>query len=200
MAIDRREFLRRAAIVLGGGLSASCVSAVMSRDAHEPLRANAPVLTSPERAILEAVSERILPRTDTPGALDAGVPDFVEFVLAEGYPAGAREAYRLALRELDASAEREHGVGFTALGPEAQDALLGPLELAEFAAAGTGPDLFGGLSMTKPFFAATKELTVVGYYTSSVGLAAERTFSHFPGVFDGAVEWTPGQKPWAGGF
>ena len=201
MAIDRREFLKRAALALGGGLSSSCVSAVLSRDADQALLAEGPVLSGLERSVLEAASERILPRTETPGALDAGVPDFVEFVLAEGYPERAREAYRESLRALDESAHERHGRGFAELEASEQDAMLEPLELAEFAAATAGgPALFSGLDATKPFFAATKELTVVGYYTSKVGLAAERTFSHWPGRFDGAVAWEPGRKLWAGGL
>lgn len=198
MVIDRREFLRRAAVVLGGGLSASCVSAVLARDPGARLVADAPVLEARERAVLEALTERILPRTATPGALDAGVPDFVEFVLAEGYGAEARQAYRGSLRALDASARSRHQLSFDALAGAEQDAMLNALELHEFAAAGGALALFAGLSDTKPFFAASKELTVVGYYTSEVGIAAERTYSHFPGVFDGAVEWRPGRKPWAG--
>jgi hypothetical protein len=198
MAIDRRQFLQHAAVLLGAGLSGACTSAVLSRGAEEPLRTATTVLSAEERAALEAVVERILPRTDTPGALDAGVPDFIEFVLAEGYPEDAREAYRGSLRELDARARSVHGGSLATLAPVEQDALLTQVELTEFAAGSGAPALFGGISPTKPFFAASKELTLVGYYTSRVGMAAERTYSHFPGAFDGAVEWSPGQKPWAG--
>ncbi len=200
MAIDRREFLRGAALVLGAGLSGSCVRAVLSRGADEALLPEHAVLSPQERAVLEALTERIMPRTETPGALDAGVPDFVEFVLAEGYPVDAREAYRASLLGLDQRARAEHGGAFADLATAQQDALLEAIELAEFASAAGAPELFGGISLTKPFFAASKELTVVGYYSSKVGIAAERTYSHFPGKFDGAAAWQPGKKPWAGGF
>lgn len=200
MAIDRRQFLQRAAVLLGAGLSSACVSAALSRREDEPLLTANTVLSAEERTVLESLAERILPRTDTAGALDAGVPDFVEFVLAEGYPEEARDAYRASLRELDAQAQAEYGGGFAALASADQDALLAAIELAEFAAGSGAAALFGGINPTKPFFAASKELTLVGYYTSKVGIAAERTYSHFPGAFDGAVAWGPGQKPWAGNF
>ena len=199
MALDRREFLKRAALVVGGGLSASCVGAVEDWTPGTPMAPETAVLSTTERALLEAIVDRILPRTATPGALDAGVPDFVEFVLERGYSDEERAAYREGLAAVEAHAHASHGTSLLSLGAADQDALLTGIELAEFAAAaGAGPDLFGGLDPSKPFFAATKELTLVGYYTSEVGIGAERTYSHWPGHFDGAVAWQPGQKPWHG--
>ena len=199
MTLDRREFLKRAALVVGGGLSVSCVSAVEDWTPGEAMAPRASVLVGEERALLEAVVDRILPRTHTPGALDAGVPDFIEFVLERGYGADELASYREGLAAVADRARASHGETFVSLDGASQDALLTGIELAEFAAAAGGaPNLFGGLDAGKPFFGATKELTLVGYYTSKVGIGAERTFSHWPGHFDGAVNWQPGQKPWHG--
>ena len=149
---------------------------------------------------LETMVDRILPTTDTPGALDVGVPDFIEFVLSEG--ASAEEGQRVedGLADLERRAQEAHGVGFTALGPDSADALLRAVELEEFASAPPGGGLPFGPALSKPFFATIKEWTVVGFLTSERGATSLRTFSHMPGRFDGCAAFEPGQKPWMGSF
>ncbi len=197
MALDRREFLWRAAVFLGGAVSTSCASAVLGRRTDEPLTTATPFLARSERATLEAAVDRILPATATPGALDAGVPDFVEFVLVEGFDDAGRQRFRDGLAGLDASARAQHGGAFAALAPEARDGLLAGVEQRELAAsaAAGGLDLFGGLRDDKPFFATLKELTVVGFFTSEIGATQVFDWGAWPGRFDGCAEREPGARP-----
>jgi hypothetical protein len=198
--LDRREFLERAAVVLGASLTPSCVTAVLEQPPEEPLRTASPLLSPEERANLAALVDRILPETDTPGALAAGVPDFIEFVLVEGQGEAERESFRAGLRRLERTSRERHGPAFSATTPGTMDALLQEIEGEEFAAAPPGlPLSLGGTFVPKPFFATAKELTIVGYYTSEVGMKHELQFSHWPGRFDGDVPVQPGVRPWAGG-
>ncbi len=194
MSLDRREFLWRAAVLLGGAVSTSCTNAVLGHPPEEPLRTERPTLAADERAILEAAVDRILPTTATPGALEAGVPDFVEFALAEGFGGDARQRFRQGLAGLDAAASAQHGRGFAALPPEDRDGLLAAAEQAELAASPPVPDLFGGLSSEKPFFATLKELSVVGHFTSETGATGAAAFTPWPGRYDGCVTPEPGAR------
>ncbi|GJD76101.1 alpha/beta hydrolase [Methylobacterium goesingense] len=84
-------------------------------------------------AILRAACARVLPQ-DGPGPIDFAAR--IDARLASGAGDGWRfarlppdpEAYRLALRTLDAAARSRHGTPFVALATDAQDALLGSLE------------------------------------------------------------------------
>jgi hypothetical protein len=195
--IDRREFLWRAAVILGGAVSTSCASAVLGRPAEAPLRTDRTLLESDERATLAAAVDRILPATSTPGAVEAGVPDFVEFVLVEGFEADGRLHFRDGLAQLDASAREQHGTRFASLPPETRDGLLAALEQQELSAAppSGGLDFLGGLRDDKPFFATLKELSVVGFFTSQVGATQVFDFHAWPGHFDGCAAREPGVRP-----
>ncbi len=200
MAVDRRVFLQRAAWVLGAALSPGCVGAVVGRDPDELLRTDIRLLDASQAAILERMVDRILPATDTPGALDAEVPAFVDFVLAGGASEAHRQRIAKGLEALDARARERHGAGFASLDGEAADALLKETEDQEFAAAPPGAGLPFGPPTEKPFFGSIKEWTVVGFMTSEVGATAMRTHSHVPGRFDGCAAVEPGQRPWMGNF
>jgi len=184
-------------VILGGAVSTSCANAVLGRPAGAPLRTDSPFLRGDERATLTAAIDRILPATETPGGVEAGVPDFVEFVLVEGFEEDGRQRFRDGLAQLDASALEQHGAGFAALPPEAQGGLLAAIEQQELAAAppSGGLDFFGGLRDDKPFFATLKELSVVGFFTSEVGATQVFDFHAWPGHFDGCAAREPGVRP-----
>ncbi len=200
MAVDRRVFLHRAAWLLGAALSPGCVGAVLGRDPEEALRTETRVLDADQAAVLERMVDRILPATETPGALDAEVPAFIDFVLAEGASEAHRQRIAEGLEALDARARERHGAPFTGLAAESADALLRETEGQEFASAPPGGGVPFGPAVEKPFFASIKEWTVVGFLTSELGATALRTHSHMPGRFDGCAAVEPGQRPWMGTF
>jgi hypothetical protein len=99
----------------------------------------------------------ILPRTDTPGASDAGVPIYIDRVLSRN--AQARARFLGGMAELDAAARKKFGAVFSKLDSSRQTALLTAVS-AEKSPAGR-------------FFKQVKDLTIEGYYTSKLGLTVE---------------------------
>src|SRR5438046_9804638 len=87
--IDRREALRRAALLLGGALAAPTVAGVLAgcKAREVPEGAWTPRALSAEQADLVAtIAEHILPETDTPGARAVGVHRFIAASLAAPHP------------------------------------------------------------------------------------------------------------------
>src|SRR3954464_8897339 len=77
--IGRREAIRRAALLAGVALSPQWLTLVdRARPAAQALH-----LAPEQSAIVSAVADRILPRTDTPGAVDVGVPAFIDLLYGE---------------------------------------------------------------------------------------------------------------------
>lgn len=70
-----------------------------------------------ERALVAAMADAIIPRTDTPGALDVGVPAFVEFITAEWMTETERREFREGLAALQAHAVAGYGLSWPALDP-----------------------------------------------------------------------------------
>lgn len=75
--MTRREALYRTAALLGIALSPSILSSVLAEEARDPTAG--PRFLSPQRfAVASAMAEALLPRSDTPGAKDVGVPQFID--------------------------------------------------------------------------------------------------------------------------
>lgn len=178
--ITRREALQHAAGFLGVVLSPSLFSSVLRAD---PTTAATGSLTPAQRATAAALADRILPRTDTPGALDVGVPDFID-VMHRGYLTDEEKAgLEAALAYFDAAAREAHQRGFADLTPDQQDGIL--RSTAESAT-------------DREHFLRIREITVVGYFTSETVGKTVLHFDPVPGVFlpcvpiseVGNVSWT----------
>jgi len=176
--IDRREALRRAALVLGGVLSAPLAAGVLAgceaRGAPEGTwRPRA--LTRDQAELVATIAEQILPETDTPGARAVGVHRFIDALLAESYSAEQRERFVAALSDLGRTLQTSTS--------DQQRALLERLDRGEGKAA--------------PFFRTLKELTLVGYYTSEIGATRELHHAPVPGRYDGCVPLAQVGRTWA---
>jgi hypothetical protein len=202
--IDRREALRRAALLLGGALAAPTVAGVLAgcRAARVPDGVWAPrALTRAQVDLVAAIADSILPDTDTPGARAAGVHRFIDALLAESYTAPERSRFLAGLAEVDARAGRAAGRPFLECASGDQRALLEALDREAFASppvplsttwrGGTR----GGPAV--PFFRTMKELTLVGYYTSEIGATRELHHAPVPGRYDGCVPLAQVGRTWA---
>lgn len=88
-------------------------------------------LTSENKRTLSAICARLVPSDELgPGAVQAGVPEYIEEALAT---ASARDAplYERGFALLDADAELHHGARFAVLEESVQDELLRAFESRE---------------------------------------------------------------------
>lgn len=76
---------------------------------------------------LEKLSEVLVPAgNDTPGALDAEVPQFIDFLIGQS-PADRKQLYRSGLDLLNAHAAKQFNKPFGALDSKQADSILRPL-------------------------------------------------------------------------
>lgn len=116
-------------------------------------------------ATISRIADLIIPATDTPGALAAGVPAYIDLVIARNTDQQLVTAD--GLRWLDAEAARVGSKKFLDLTETQQLSILEPLcDLAD-----TASGLARGRNVQ--FFALIKSLTADGYYTSKQGLRQE---------------------------
>src|SRR6202140_5017151 len=137
MTIDhnRRDFLLRSC----SGITAVWLSvhwpALLSAATHARAAAQSPAATkleflTPEQAKeIDAITARIIPTDETPGAREAGVVYFIDRALVT-FASGDQQKYRDGLVELQSQVrEKFPGVEkFSALTPEQQDELLHAVE------------------------------------------------------------------------
>jgi hypothetical protein len=131
--IDRRSALRRLSAVLGGVATAPLAAGLLSgcRTPDGPALAayEYRTLTEPQQSLLSALVDQILPATDTPGASDVGVPQFVDLMLTDWYAPEERDAFLTALDGVDGQAE---GGSFLALDDAGRAAFVAALDAATF--------------------------------------------------------------------
>lgn len=112
-----------------------------------------------EYAIIERLAETIIPTDATPGAKEAGVAEFIDFMVFSDPE--VQYDFRTGLTWMNAHAERTSGKRFLELSREQQNSLLEPLAYKSKAR----PDEEDG----QKFFALMREYTVTGFYTSEIG-------------------------------
>lgn len=189
MSNSRRNFLKAA------GLTAVAATAEISpipvQAATAPAPATAESAAGPlysffnadEVRFIEAATARLIPADEAgPGALEAGVPQFIDTQLAGAWGAGERlyrsgpwrpgeatqgyqlpftpaELFHTALRGLQEHVKAHHGAAFDELSPAQQDAYLTTLQ-------NENVDLNGVPS--KVFFESLWGMTVEGFFSDPV--------------------------------
>jgi gluconate 2-dehydrogenase gamma chain len=112
-----------------------------------------------EYASVERLTEIIIPTDATPGAKEAGVAEFIDFMVFSD--PDAQYGFRTGLAWLDAYAEQTAGKKFMDLPLERQISLLEPL--------GFKDKKQPGQEAGQQFFRMMREYSVTGFYTSEIG-------------------------------
>jgi len=178
--IDRREAIRRAALLAGVAIAPDWLDYV----ARAQTPATRTYLTAAQGPLVSAAVERILPRTDTPGAIDAGVPAFIDRFYGEFMNPADRQLLVSVLDEIDRAATTAHRAPFATLTAAQQDAVLRTVAAAQ---QGKDPSAFGLL----------RSVTILGYFTSEQVGKNVLHYDPVPGAYDGCVPIDQvGRKSW----
>ncbi len=164
--LNRRALLAGAVFLLGG--AAALTRFARQRDGGSV--ADGPAFTTEHFALLEQISETMVPATDTPGAIGAGVPAFIREMLARW---GSRETGVEIAAVLDAiehHAWSKFGMGFLDAPLERRLELLKEFDAARIAAHDGAYRKF-------------KWLVLLGYYQSEIGATHELRFELVPGAW-----------------
>ncbi len=199
--LKRREAVSRIAMLVGGVFSAPTLFAMEAKNAGVIAEAGTFSLTDLQRNIVAAVAEHIIPKTTTPGAIDAGVPAFIEMMLNDCYKKPEHVSFKKGVDNL-AKAK------FLDQTNEAQVAMLTLLEadtnelMKSYSARkvkvgdNVDKDILEGAGGV-PFWRVMKELTLLGYYTSEKGIQASFVYEPVPGRFEVISDMKPDQKSFA---
>lgn len=210
-AIDRREALKRTAALLGGVISIPTMSAVLSgcQPSGSGSDWSPAALSDHQNDLVIAISEHIIPATDTPGAKAAQVNRFIDGMLAESFLEKDRTQFLDGLDAVDARSQEMHGAPFLDTSAEQQVALLEALDEEahdpqtsqniESPPYYRDDDLPADAPPPEeaPFFRMMKELTLIGYYTSEIGATQELRFDPVMGRYDPCVPLEEIGRAWA---
>lgn len=186
--MNRRESVKRMALGMTGILSASTLGYVLNGCATQEQAAPVGIFSGEQMTLIREMADLIIPKTDTPGALEAGVPEFVAMMVEECYPAEAQQEFKTGLDALAQRSKTEMGGDFADLAPEKKVELLTKVD----------QEAFDAREENKPhFFRTMKDLTVLGYFTSEPGTTQALNYVPVPGKYEGCIEYKPGDKAYA---
>ena len=180
--IDRREALRKTALMMGAAISASAFAGLMQGCKTTPELTYVPQFFSEDqgRLVME-VAEIIIPKTDTPGAKDVGVPGFIDTMLKDCYKKEDQDRFLAGLTAFDEEAKKAYGDSFIYCEPEQQVELVKNTHAAAIAEAKENKEA------KRPFILMTKELTLLGFFTSEPGATQVLQYEAVPGSYKGCL-------------
>lgn len=181
--MDRRQLLRRAALDLGLAAISPAVSAAVLNAGGKP----APRRLSPAHLELAGeLAKMIIPATDTPDAIAAGVHHFIDATVGQ-FNDTQQARFLRGLEEVNARASIEASDGFLRADAATRERIVAQLDREAFGSAGGNT-----------FFREFKELALIGYYTSQEGASRELALPAGPGDCRGCVSlMESGGRAWA---
>ena len=172
--MKRRDLLRSFGAASALALLPHEAIAAWARVAAGTLTADG--LTARQLSLIGAVADTIIPRTDSPGATDVGVPAFVNVIVSKNYTDADRTAFIAGIDALDAFLKTPSGVAFTDLSTDGRGPRIEAIE--------SQSDRRSEPSRT---YWRLKGLVVHGYFTSEPVMKNVLHYEVMPGKFDGSA-------------
>ena len=141
-------------------------------------------------ATVKTMAELIIPRTDTPGATDVGVAEFIDLLLTEWYDEGERTRFVSGLADVDSRSHARCGKDFVDCSSVQQGDVLVALgkEMVEEEKSKSRPSRGRRRARPDNFYALFRQLTLTAYYTSEAGETQELHFEMIPDRYQGCNE------------
>lgn len=145
--------------------------------------------------LIAELAETIIPATDTPGAKDAKVEDFIIKVILENEDSKTQNSFLSGLRNLQTYSKKKHGKMFQNCSFDDKVSILRHYEnktLKNRILKKVEIRVFG-----VSFFDKLKSLTIVGFCTSEVGATQALAYDYIPVCYQACIPLLKEQKSWA---
>lgn len=186
--IDRKEAIKRTAMLMGGVVFAPTMLGVLKGCTPREERWRPELFNASQAALTTALAQTIIPATDTKGAADVGVPGFIESMVKDIYTEEQRSSFLDGLNRFDERCREQTGSGFASLDAGAQ---------TEFANTENRLAIENEAEEGPQFFLVFKELTMVGYFTSEEGATRVLRYEDVPGIYQGCIPFDEVGRTWA---
>lgn len=191
--LNRREILERMAIVSGGLISLTVLSACeggVSVDKSAKKDTALKSLSQEQLGLIGDIADTIIPDTETPGAKAINIHYFIDELVANWMTSVQRNQFLSDVSMLDTRIKSEKGKSFSMLSLDDRGLMLDQL----------GEEMIEQNAQSiKHIYKEIRELTIFGYYTSEVGASVELNFDPLPGAFKGCVPFSDVGKTWSVG-
>ncbi len=182
MKLDQQTSLTRRSI-LRGTVTIAGAAVVLPAFASLAGCGAMPASLESHMALISAVSDRIIPATDTPGAVAAGVPEYIAAVFDQHFTGAQQSSFVDSLSAFDELMREEGASSFSEATEAQQDDVLRKLAAA-------GDDAPG-----KGVWQQIHDMVVFGYYTSETA-TQELAYEEIPGRQIGCIPFEEIGRAW----
>lgn len=189
---NRRLFMKKMAALFGATTAAAVLSGCslpvaeqFSVQRPKPSQ-NGTLFSEHELSVLYSLCETILPKTNTPSAVEVGCHEFVPHQLQHCHSKQQQDDCIQILNTVDMHANNKFSKTFVLLQPQQQQQLL-----VEFESDNLSTDIEKGQ------FRFLKALIVFGYFTSEMGVTQALNYQPVPGGFIGSTASNAETKSWS---
>lgn len=192
LMMQRRDAIKSLLAISAAGALAACTGKTESGES-KPAASASPkfasagkFLSADEMALVSALAQTIIPKTETAGAIEAGVPESIQALASEWGDDNYRKYIRSGLATLEKHFKTVGGQSFTAQSEKQQKSLLSKYDA----------DVYGGKKEDQ-FYRDFKSTVATAYYMSEPGATEELAYEAVPGEWKGCVPLADYPKTWA---
>jgi hypothetical protein len=223
--ITRRQAVLRVTAMLGGVAligGSALITGCRAENAGTAAGADS-TYTPDDVAFLDEVADTILPTTSTPGAKAAKTGAFMAMMVRDTYYPNDQKIFRAGMGKIDDATQKAYKTTFMKATPAQRLAVLTELDKEQKAindardeerrkrtlanltdqksgqtqGAQTGPETAATQNPPNHYFRMMKELALLGYFTSEIGMTQAQRYIETPGHYDACAPYKPGEKAWA---
>lgn len=166
--MNRRDAIKQTVLVLGYSITVPSLLGILAGCNNRTTLTWEPQFFSSEQAsVISELAETILPRTQTPGAKDLKIDQFIDRLIKQVLTPADQQLFLKGMDAFEAEAKEVNGKSFIESSPEQRSKLLAKVEQETEKV----PPSVWGINLKEdagplPFYRQVKELTLLGYFTS----------------------------------
>jgi hypothetical protein len=186
--MNRRNALKKTAIIASSAAGIPSLFTFLQSCKQQNRQEWLPIFLKADQAkFISAFVDTLLPKTDTPGALDVKTDIFLDLVFAKTYNSSSQENVAAEIKKFNDDCIKSYGKIFAELDAEQRKAVFKKMEAAS---AKFNPKVWGTAVGQQPeidFYRSLKSMTLWGYFTSEeIGLN-HLNYDPVPGEYKGCV-------------
>jgi len=185
--MNRREAIKRTTAITGLAVTSSISLGLLKGCTPSGKPTWPPIfLKQDEINLVSAIADTILPTTDTPGALDVHVPEFIDLMLRDNISEEEKKVFREGLDAFTKIIDQENSNTFEDCSEAEKRSIVKAVdELKE--------NQFSK-SIKNSFYRIIKQLTILGYYSSEYVMENMLDYHPIPGRQEGCIPFNEGDK------
>lgn len=190
--MNRREALSRVGLILGGTIIGAEAFLSGCTNTDKNIGGSGVNFSNDDVSFLDEIAETILPATNTPGAKEAKVGEFMTRIVRDCYTEKDQKIFLDGMQKLNEASKKKNGKSFLDSSAQERHDLLVDLDKEQKAYTDQKKK-----DDPAHYFRMMKELTLWGYFTSEPGATKALRYVQIPGRYEGCIDYKKGDKAWA---